>query len=46
MNARGANKVSCETKRYLQFCKAFGFKQLIKSPARVTLNTCTLIDHI
>ena len=43
---KGANKVSSETKKYLEFCKTFGLKQLIKSPTRVTPNTSTLIDHI
>ena len=43
---KGANKVSSEAKKYLEFCKTFGRKQLIKSPTRVTPNTSTLIDHI
>ena len=43
---KGANKVSSKTKKYLEFCKTFGFKQLIKAPTRVTPNTSTLIDHI
>ena len=29
---KAANKVSSETKKYLEFCKFFGLKQLIKSP--------------
>ena len=33
---RGTNKVSLETKKYPEFCKTFGPKQLIKSPTRVT----------
>ena len=33
-------------KKYLEFCKTFGLKQLIKSPTRVTPNSSTLIDHI
>ena len=43
---KGQNKVSSETKRYLEFCKTFGLTQSIKSPTRVTTNTYTLIDHI
>ena len=41
-----ANEISSERKKNLEFCKTFGFKQLIKPPTRVTLNTSTLIDHI
>ena len=40
------NKISSKAKKYLEFCKTFGLKQLIKSPTRVTPNTFTLIDHI
>ena len=43
---KSANRTSSETQKYLEFCKPFGLKQLIKSPARVTPNTSTLIDHI
>ena len=43
---KDANKVSSQTKKYLEFWKAFGLKQLIKSPNRVTPNTSTVIDHI
>ena len=43
---KGANKVLSEPKKYLEFCKTFGLKQLIKSPTRVTPNTSILIDHI
>ena len=43
---KGLNKVSSKTKKYLEFCKTFGLKQLIKSPTRVTHNTSTLINHI
>ena len=43
---KGANKASSETKKYLEFCKTFGLKQLIKSPNRVTPNASTVIDHI
>ena len=43
---KGADKVSSETKKYPEFCKIFGLKQLIKSPTRVTPNTSNLIDHI
>ena len=39
---KGANKISSETKKYLEFCKTFGLKQLIKSATRVTHNTSTL----
>ena len=39
------NKVSSETKIYLEFCKTFGLQQLIKSPTRVRLHTNALIDH-
>ena len=39
-------KVSSKTKKYLEFCKTFGLKELIKSPTRVTPSTSTLIDHI
>ena len=42
---KGANKVSSETKKYLEFCRTFGLKQLIKLPARVTPNTPTLTDN-
>ena len=34
---KGANKVLSEPKKYLEFCKTFGLKQLIKSPTTVTL---------
>ena len=40
------NKISSETKIYLEFCKTFGLQQLIKSPTRVRLHTTALIDHI
>ena len=40
------NKISSETKIYLEFCKTFGLQQLIKSPTRVTLHITALIDHI
>ena len=43
---KGANKVSSETKKYLEFCKTFGLKQSIKSRTRITPNTSTLIGHI
>ena len=39
---KGANKISSETKKYLEFCNTFGLKQLIKSATRVTHNTSTL----
>ena len=31
---KGANKVSSETKKYLEFCKTFGLKKSIKIFAR------------
>ena len=34
---KGTNKISPEAKKYLEFCKTFGFKQLIQSPTKVTL---------
>ena len=40
---KGANKESSKTKKYLEFCKKFHLKQLIKSPTRVTP---PLTDHI
>ena len=43
---KGTNKISPEAKKHLEFCKTFGFKQLIQSPTRVTLSTSSLIDHI
>ena len=43
---KGANKISSKRKKYLDFFKTFGLKQLIKSPTRVTLKTSTLVDHI
>ena len=43
---KSANRVLSETKKYLEFCKSFGRKQLIKSPTSVTHNTSTLIDYI
>ena len=33
-------------KSYLEFCKFFGLKQLIKVPARATTSSSTIIDHI
>ena len=41
-----ANKISSETKKYLEFFKTFGLKKILKSPTRVTPNILTLIDHI
>ena len=43
---KGANKVSSETRKYLEFCKSFGLKLLINSSTRVEPNTSILIDHI
>ena len=43
---KGKNKVSSETKKYLEFCKTFGLKQLIKPLTRVIPNTSTIIDYI
>ena len=40
------DKTSLKAKRYLELCKTFGFKQILKSPTRVTLSTSSLIDHI
>ena len=45
-NIKGANKISYETKKYLELCKTFGLKQLIISLTRVTPNTSTLDNHI
>ena len=39
-------KYHLKQKIYLEFCKTFGLKQLIKSPTRVTPNTSTLINQI
>ena len=33
-------------KIYLEFCKTFGFKQIIQSPTKVTHSTASLTDHI
>ena len=41
-----ANKISSETKKYLEFFKTFGLKQIIKSLTRVTTSTSTLIDQM
>ena len=44
---KGTNKISPEAKKYLEFWKTFGFKQLIQSLTRVTLSTSSsLIDHM
>ena len=43
---KGTNKISLEAKKYLWFCKSFGFRQIIKSPTRVTVSTSSLLDHI
>ena len=43
---KDANKISSEAKKYLEFCKTFGLRQIIKSPTRVTPNTSTLINRI
>ena len=43
---KGTNKISPEAKKYLEFCKIFGFKQIVQSPTRITLTTSSLIDHI
>ena len=40
------DKTSLKAKKYLELCKTFGFKQILKSPTRVTLSTSSLIDHI
>ena len=43
---KDANKISSEAKKYLEFCKTFGLRQIIKSPTRVTSEASTLINHI
>ena len=43
---KDAYKYHLKQKKYLEFCKTFGLKQIIKSPTRVTPNISTLIDHI
>ena len=35
-----------EIKKHTEFCSTYGFKQLIKSPTRITRSTSTLNDHI
>ena len=41
------NKISSEAKRYLEFCKTFGFKQLIATIAnQSSTQHISLIDHI
>ncbi|KAF2901345.1 hypothetical protein ILUMI_04841, partial [Ignelater luminosus] len=37
---------SAETDQYMSTLNAFGFKQLITEPTRITARTATLIDHI
>ena len=37
--------MSRKVKNYFQFCSLYGLGQLIKSPARVTCSTSSLIDH-
>ena len=43
---KGTNKISPEVKKYLEFCKTFGFKQIIQSPTRVTLSKSSIIDRV
>ena len=43
---KDANKISSEAKKYLEFCKTFGLRQIIKSPTRVTPDTSTFINRI
>ena len=43
---KDANKISSEAKKYLEFCKTFGLRQIIKSPTRVTPDTSTFISRI
>ena len=43
---KDANKISSEAKKYLEFCKTFALRQIIKSPTRVTPEASTLINHI
>ena len=38
--------VSNDIKNYLQFCTMFGFRQIIKSPTRITYSSTSLIEHI
>ena len=40
------NFASADTKKYHQFCKMHGLKQLIKCPTWVISSTLTLIGHI
>ena len=37
--------ITAYAKKYIEFCKTFGLKQLIRSPTRITCNTSTLLDH-
>ena len=43
---KDANKISSEAKKYVEFCKTFVLRQIIKSPTRVTPKASTLINHI
>ena len=43
---KGTNKISSEAEKFLEFCKTFGFKQIMQSSTRVTHSTSSLIDHI
>ena len=43
---KDANKISSETKKYLEFCKNFSLKQILKSATRVSPDISTLIDQI
>ena len=38
--------ISNDVKNYLQFRTMFGLTQIIKSPARITCSSTSLIDHI
>ena len=41
-----SQSIPSDTKKYYEFCKMFGLKQLIKIPLRVTCSSSTIIDHI
>ena len=43
---RNTQSMSHEVKTCFQFYSLYGLEQLIKSPARVTCSTSSLIDHI
>ena len=45
-NILNSKSISSDAKSYHEFCTFFGFKQLIKVPARTTTSSSTIIDHI